>query len=578
MMRYSHIVAGVLIFMLSSCQKVQEKYGWDTPYIRYEAQENECHGDCKFLKPSDLIADVQNEASHRMAAQLIDKGDYVEWTCRSDADGILIRFSLPDSDDGKGTKGNISLQVGDEKVADICLDSYHAWQYKDYRIGDGAWYLWNNDGPERFPRMKYDEYRLLLNKKILKGQKFSLVKADENQIPYIIDFVELEDVPAPLEYSDINAENKVCYDPSECSLDQFIASNGGKTIFIPKGRYNVSSKIVMPADSTKIIGAGVWHTEIYFDASLEDRTVIYDRGFFSDGKSSCELANMYVGTNNERRYVDYQSGGDVGMGIGGSWIDSKFSNLWIEHFSCSAWVNAVDSHFEYCRFRNTYADGVNLFNESSNTIFENSDFRNNGDDAIASWSSHTGGKPTEFLTFRNLTMDLGWRAGALGIFGGRGHKISNIHIKDMLEEGVRIATSFPGPGFSSTDTMYFERILIERTGVAPGPVGISGGLAGGGGASLSLSSYYLHDMYNIYMKDITIRDSYWDAVHFASDRGFKMNNIRIENMHIDGWKSWAIHNESPKGDITIKNLSFENGAKENRISPVPEDYEFNVIN
>ena len=126
MMRYSHIVAGVLIFMLSSCQKVQEKYGWDTPYIRYEAQENECHGDCKFLKPSDLIADVQNEASHRMAAQLIDKGDYVEWTCRSDADGILIRFSLPDSDDGKGTKGNISLQVGDEKVADICLDSYHA--------------------------------------------------------------------------------------------------------------------------------------------------------------------------------------------------------------------------------------------------------------------------------------------------------------------------------------------------------------------------------------------------------------------------------------------------------------------
>ena len=80
------------------------------------------------------------------------------------------------------------------------------------------------------------------------------------------------------------------------------------------------------------------------------------------------------------------------------------------------------------------------------------------------------------------------------------------------------------------------------------------------------------------MKDITIRDSYWDAVHFASARGFKMNNIYIENLHIDGWKSWAIHNASPEGDVTIKNLSFANGPKESQISPIPEGYEFNLIN
>lgn len=578
MVRYSHIIAGILVFILLSCSNVQEKYGWDHPYIRYEAQENSCKGNCRFLPPSDLIADVQNEASYRMAAQMINEGDFVEWTCLADADGLVIRFSLPDSDNGKGTKGNVSLVVENEKLADICLDSYHAWQYKDYRIGEGAWYLWNENGPERFPRMKYDEYRLLLNKKILKGQKFSLVKVDNNTIPYTIDFVELEEVPEPLCFDDIEENDKVCYDPSYGPLDQFVTENGGKTIFIPEGRYEVNERIVIPEDSTKIIGAGIWHTEIYFNASLEDRSVIRNRGFVSQGKSHCALANMYVGTNNERRYVDYQSGGDVGMGIGGTWVSSEFSNLWIEHFSCAAWVNAVDSHFEYCRFRNTYADGANLSHESSRTVFENSDFRNNGDDAIASWSSNTGGKPTEFLIFRNLTMDLGWRAGALGIFGGRGHQVSNIHVKDMLEEGVRVATSFPGPGFSCRDTMRFDRILIERTGVAPGEVGVSGGLHGGGGAALSLSSYYLYDMYNINMKDITIRDSYWDAVHFASARGFRMNNIYIENLHIDGWKSWAIHNASPEGDVTIKNLSFANGPKESQISPIPEGYEFNLIN
>ena len=57
-----------------------------------------------------------------------------------------------------------------------------------------------------------------------------------------------------------------------------------------------------------------------------------------------------------------------------------------------------------------------------------------------------------------------------------------------------------------------------------------------------------------------------------------MNNIYIENLHIDGWKSWAIHNASPEGDVTIKNLSFANGPKESQISPIPEGYEFNLIN
>ena len=119
MVRYSHIIAGTLVFILLSCSNVQEKYGWDHPYIRYEAQENSCKGNCRFLPPSDLIADVQNEASYRMAAQMINEGDFVEWTCLADADGLVIRFSLPDSDNGKGTKGNISLVVENEKLADI---------------------------------------------------------------------------------------------------------------------------------------------------------------------------------------------------------------------------------------------------------------------------------------------------------------------------------------------------------------------------------------------------------------------------------------------------------------------------
>ena len=43
------------------------------------------------------------------------------------ADGLTIRFSLPDSEDGKGTKGTLALYVNDEYVQDITLDSYWAW-------------------------------------------------------------------------------------------------------------------------------------------------------------------------------------------------------------------------------------------------------------------------------------------------------------------------------------------------------------------------------------------------------------------------------------------------------------------
>ena len=38
------------------------------------------------------------------------------------------------------------------------------------------------------------------------------------------------------------------------------------------------------------------------------------------------------------------------------------------------------------RFRNLFADGVNFCNGTSNSVVENSHFRNTDDDALASWA------------------------------------------------------------------------------------------------------------------------------------------------------------------------------------------------
>ena len=106
-----------------------ERGYYDRPYKRYEAEPDRCAGNASFLSPTVLQTELQSEASNQMAAQLTEKGSYIQWTNDEAADGLTIRFSLPDGEDGKGTKGTLALYVNNEYVQDIVLDSYWAWQY-----------------------------------------------------------------------------------------------------------------------------------------------------------------------------------------------------------------------------------------------------------------------------------------------------------------------------------------------------------------------------------------------------------------------------------------------------------------
>ena len=80
--------------------------GWyDAPYIRYEAEPGFCSSNGSFLAPSDRIPDVQSEATNQTALSLAAPGDWVEWTCQKAAEGMVIRFSIPDAPEGGGTQG-----------------------------------------------------------------------------------------------------------------------------------------------------------------------------------------------------------------------------------------------------------------------------------------------------------------------------------------------------------------------------------------------------------------------------------------------------------------------------------------
>ncbi len=553
-----------------------ERGYYDAPYKRYEAELlSGCVGQCIFLEPSDCISDIQSEASNQIAAQLVAHHDYVEWACTEAADGMVIRFSIPDAPQGGGTTGLLTLSVNGVKVRDIELNSYWAWQYKDRIAGQGNYYFDNMPGSGKYARMRFDELRVRLDEKIPTGAIFRLEKSDDNSIPYTIDFVELEPIPAPITYESVLNGTNVCYNPlTDGPLYNFVIINAGRTIFLPAGKYDVKQRIWLTANNTRIIGAGTWYTEIYFSADPNNQTEYGNRGFYNEGGSGCSIENLYINTANERRYFDYQGGIPMGKGIEGSWGDgAKFKNLWIEHFECGAWISyAKNLLITQCRMRNNYADGINICGSSSDCIVENSDFRNNGDDNVASWSSSQ--EPATNLIFRHLTSELGWRAGGIGIFGGRNHHLHNLLIRDQCESGLRIVTDFVGAGFNDKDYITVEKTTITNSGSRSGAIGEYGNIGGGEAGALELSSCNCYNLHNVKCKEINIINAKWSGVLLDSGNGYKMTNIYLENICVDGWLNKGITFNNAKGSVFYRNFIFKGGSTESQQGPLPDGFTF----
>ena len=79
---------------------------------------------------------------------------------------------------------------------------------------------------------------------------------------------------------------------------------------------------------------------------------------------------------------------------------------------------------ENARIRNNFADGVNFAQGTANSTVRNSSVRGNGDDGLASWSSidkstNSQARIAERNSFVGNTVELGWRASAIGLFGGK---------------------------------------------------------------------------------------------------------------------------------------------------------------
>ncbi len=575
-------INSLLIFLIICCSSIElfaqsvvfpddaRKRGYyDRPYKRYEAEPGKCQSDGLFLSPSYTQSEIQSEASNAMATQLIKKGSYIQWTNDEAADGMVIRFSLPDGEDGLGIKGKVALYVNDKFVQDITLNSFWAWAWLDI---PPKGYPGNEPGENKFARMRYDDVRVKLADKIAAGSTFKLVKVEDNDVPYTIDFVELEPIPAAVTFESINDPNKVKYVKSAGSLDKFIADNGGKTIYIPEGVYDVSEGIVITAPNTKLIGAGMWYTNIYFSASTDDINTYNKRGI-SSRESNVLIDGLYLTTANHARYHMNDSKYQVGKGLMGSYgTGSVVKNVWIEHFECGGWINGTQNlTVQHCRFRNNYADGINLASGSKNSVVEHCSFRNNGDDDMASWSS---GALCENITYQYNTAENNWRASSIGFFGGRGHKALNCVVIDPMEAALRVTTDFPGKEFSTDGFILFDNISTYKAGCADGPVGFKGDIINGSGAgAIHVTSYSCYDIQNVKFSNIDLYDSKNDAIFIGSRNGKVIKTLYFENINIDGAGRYGMYFHNTVGEASYCNLKFNKIAKAN-MAPVPGGFRF----
>ena len=443
--------------LIPSAVAADDHYGANLPYTRYEAEEAS-RSEGTSLERSDDLESTAIEASGQSYVALTSKDSSVDFTASVPGNALDLRFTLPDH-----ASGRVDVRVNGESAASLNLSSETAWQY----VGGDHVY----DEPGQAPsttsaRFRFDEAHTLLNRQVHKGDHIQIVKVGDDQNAYGIDFIELEEALPEIsrpsgavsiaDYRGAKPGDGV--DDSDALIWAMneAANSASKTVYIPAGSWELGRKIGINHSDLTIRGAGMWYTNLRFTS---DRAggggFVFDRGV-----GGVTVTDFYMSSALTSRYGEKAQY----KGFAGSaGANTRVANVWVEHFECGFWMgDYVDASqmtytdgmvIENARIRNNFADGVNFAQGTANSTVRNSSVRGNGDDGLASWSSidastNSQARVAEANSFVDNTIELGWRASGIGIFGGKSHLIrDNLLINNFSGAGIRLNTVFDGHNF-----------------------------------------------------------------------------------------------------------------------------------
>lgn len=427
----------------------EQNAGAQVLYTAYEAEKGETngqiHGDDRTYRT------IPSEASERSYVELKNTGDYVSITLENDANALVIRFCIPDSEDGKGLETTAALQVGDD-LYDLALTSKYSWVY-------GA-YPWSNDpalAKNGEAHHFFDDVRILLDKTYPAGTVITIRKEAETNVDFcIIDLIEAEKVDEPLPMPE-GALNILDFGavPNDGIEDGLAFENAidaaveeGREIYIPAGEFTIQDPfyingIIIRKDNVVIRGAGMWHTILHGNTS----------GFAVRAGNISFYDFSLVGEVTSRQDTLDPPAFDMTMPLT-NMRNVRFQNIWIEHYKVGLWADVTDGiSMMGCRIRNTFADGVNLCGGTKNSVVTQNDIRNTGDDGIAMFSR---GVADENILITRNTVANPWLANHIAAYGGKDITISYNLMKDSVlnGSGVNISTNFQPQVFQGT-------ILVE---------------------------------------------------------------------------------------------------------------------
>lgn len=463
------------------------QYGAKLGYTTYEAEQSELkNGVVKNASSSEAERATAREASGQAYVDLPTNAS-VSFIAQADANAVTIRYTVPDGESGK-----VEVKVNNTVIGTLDLSSKSNWQYLDnytYHPNDDI-KVHDTPAADRLARFQFDEVSQLFKEANIKvGDKVTITNIDST--PVGIDLVDLEKAPDAIRQPEnsvsITDFGAVANDGSD-DYQAFIAAiesakASKKSVYIPEGQFDFSRPISLYVpDGIKITGAGQWHTKLHF---LNTEAAKYDdKGYasggggitFEPGSKDIDLGNLSMDSNLNSRHdekANYKGiSGTLGTG-------SSIHDIKIEHFEVGVWIGDYSKNkplnytdgltISNATIRNNFADGVNFAQGTSNSTVINSNIRGNGDDGLATWSSHhenTNAHVAENNHFLNNTVELGWRAAGIGIFGGKGHEVANNLIKDNANwSGVRLNTVFKNShnfDFNDTGISVHDNLLVNN--------------------------------------------------------------------------------------------------------------------
>jgi Secretion system C-terminal sorting domain len=541
-----HKMLFLFLGIMSSVAFAQRGY-YDAPYKRYEADAAILSNGAIATSKSYAQTDLQSEASDQKCVTMTASNATLSWNVTEAADGLVVRYSVPD-----GQTGTIGIYNGNTKVTTLTLTSI--WSWESLATNGNP----NNGGISNLtPRMRFDEVRYLLPSKIPVGGQLKIVRESGN---VSIDFAELE----PVAVANTAPSGAAVYAGTGSDLQTFVDANGGKTIFIPTGIYNVGGLVYIGAANTKIMGAGMWYSQLNFTSKAGVQ------GGLTADTSGVSFSDLYMTTDNNSRSNAYKA-------INGVFTPgSMIKNIWAVHFECGAWIANYNSNgpkftngllVTNCRFRNNYADGINFCKGTQNSIAEHCSFRNNGDDDMAMWSADN----LECInnTYRYNTSENCWRSAGVAIYGGQNNKAYNLIIKDNLEAGIKVNNFFAGVGFNATGLHEFHDITITACGTFNDTYNNRVGAI-----DIACNTNAGTRVQNVRLSAIDIIDSRNEAIVFNKVGGDGFYNIALDNITVNGTGKEFPNNNvnnlaygrgffvaffgNPAGNVTQCNMAYSN--------------------